>query len=236
MGRQLRLSGEPDGNGHANAVLGGTGNTSALSSDIYNERLRNSAWRIGSAQSGSGRPSMVYQNMRKANTNAYGFRIHNSIGAGANRGWSFSPRQDQVPIASRTKMYNSYNWGSGAYTAAGQVTNGLLAVFVNSSPDFKQNKYHQFPCSKCHMPHASRLPRLMLTNCLDVTHTTWSRRHAVLADSGDVHDQPLRRPAERAEPGRPWPETTASNNCHRVGAAFGRSGYMGNGWNRVTPW
>jgi predicted CxxxxCH...CXXCH cytochrome family protein len=30
------------------------------------------------------------------------------------------------------------------------------------------NQYHNFPCSKCHTPHASRLPRLMKTNCLDV--------------------------------------------------------------------
>jgi len=29
---------------------------------------------------------------------------------------------------------------------------------------------HQFPCSKCHKPHASGLPRLMQTNCLDYQH------------------------------------------------------------------
>jgi hypothetical protein len=29
---------------------------------------------------------------------------------------------------------------------------------------------HQFPCSKCHEPHASGLPRLMQTNCLQYTH------------------------------------------------------------------
>lgn len=31
-----------------------------------------------------------------------------------------------------------------------------------------QVQYHNFPCSKCHTPHTSRLPRLMKTNCLDV--------------------------------------------------------------------
>ncbi|MEW6089007.1 MAG: fibronectin type III domain-containing protein [bacterium] len=30
-----------------------------------------------------------------------------------------------------------------------------------------QTDYHQFVCSKCHSPHASRLPRLMITNCID---------------------------------------------------------------------
>ncbi len=31
-----------------------------------------------------------------------------------------------------------------------------------------QVQYHNFPCSKCHTVHTSRLPRLMKTNCLDV--------------------------------------------------------------------
>jgi len=32
------------------------------------------------------------------------------------------------------------------------------------------NGIHAFPCSKCHVPHTSDNPRLMSTNCLDVTH------------------------------------------------------------------
>ena len=32
------------------------------------------------------------------------------------------------------------------------------------------NNKHSFPCSKCHTPHNSRLPRLMVTNCLDYKH------------------------------------------------------------------
>jgi hypothetical protein len=32
------------------------------------------------------------------------------------------------------------------------------------------NKVHAYTCSKCHAPHVSRLPRLMVTNCLDVRH------------------------------------------------------------------
>ena len=32
------------------------------------------------------------------------------------------------------------------------------------------NAMHAYTCSKCHTPHTSRLPRLMVTNCLDVTH------------------------------------------------------------------
>lgn len=32
------------------------------------------------------------------------------------------------------------------------------------------NKVHAFTCSKCHTTHNSRLPRLLVTNCLDVKH------------------------------------------------------------------
>ena len=41
-----------------------------------------------------------------------------------------------------------------------------------ASFDAQQN-YHTFTCSKCHNPHASRLPKLMITNCLDTNHNTW---------------------------------------------------------------
>ena len=32
------------------------------------------------------------------------------------------------------------------------------------------NKVHAYTCSKCHSPHNSNLPRLLVTNCLDATH------------------------------------------------------------------
>jgi hypothetical protein len=32
------------------------------------------------------------------------------------------------------------------------------------------NKVHAYTCSKCHAPHNARLPRLLVTNCLDVKH------------------------------------------------------------------
>jgi len=32
------------------------------------------------------------------------------------------------------------------------------------------NDEHSYPCSKCHQPHVSGLPRLLQTNCMDVTH------------------------------------------------------------------
>lgn len=34
----------------------------------------------------------------------------------------------------------------------------------------KANTVHAYTCAKCHAPHVSRLPRLLVTNCLDARH------------------------------------------------------------------
>jgi hypothetical protein len=57
-----------------------------------------------------------------------------------------------------------YRWG---------VDPGWIGTPVNNdrAPTDKANVqggYHRFPCSKCHTPHASRLRRMMVTNCLDI--------------------------------------------------------------------
>jgi len=57
-----------------------------------------------------------------------------------------------APWTSVERVHQSVNgWGS---------TNG-----TNTS-----NKVHAYSCAKCHSPHVSRLPRLLVTNCLDVRH------------------------------------------------------------------
>jgi hypothetical protein len=39
-----------------------------------------------------------------------------------------------------------------------------------SGTDNLNNRRHAYTCAKCHAPHVSRLPRLLVTNCLDVRH------------------------------------------------------------------
>jgi predicted CxxxxCH...CXXCH cytochrome family protein len=57
-----------------------------------------------------------------------------------------------APWMSKERIHQSVaGWGS---------TNG-----TNTS-----NKVHAYTCAKCHAPHVSRLPRLLVTNCLDVRH------------------------------------------------------------------
>jgi ribosomal protein L37AE/L43A len=41
---------------------------------------------------------------------------------------------------------------------------------TGSGTDNLSNRRHAYTCAKCHAPHVSRLPRLLVTNCLDVRH------------------------------------------------------------------
>jgi predicted CxxxxCH...CXXCH cytochrome family protein len=45
-----------------------------------------------------------------------------------------------------------------------------VAGWASTNGTNVSNKVHAYTCSKCHAPHVSRLPRLMVTNCLDVRH------------------------------------------------------------------
>lgn len=61
-----------------------------------------------------------------------------------------------APVASNWKtMKRVHNTVKGWATASGGNAN---------------NKVHAFTCSKCHTPHNAKLPRLLVTNCLDVKH------------------------------------------------------------------
>ncbi len=82
------------------------------------------------------------------------------------------------------------------------------------------NAEHRFPCSKCHQPHASGLPRLMQTNCLNYTH----RNNVV---SGGTYGS---RNSNR------YPRSNNTSwSCHESGAAGGGS-WSQQLWNNVTPW
>jgi len=49
-----------------------------------------------------------------------------------------------------------------------QSVSGWAAT--GSGTDNLNNRRHAYTCAKCHTPHVSRLPRLLVTNCLDVRH------------------------------------------------------------------
>src|SRR6185369_8486469 len=69
-------------------------------------------------------------------------------------------------------------------TASGRPTSGAAwlskervhqsvsgwASSTTTGTDNQNNRRHAYTCAKCHAPHVSRLPRLLVTNCLDIRH------------------------------------------------------------------
>ncbi|NJC88033.1 MAG: CxxxxCH/CxxCH domain-containing protein [Desulfuromonas sp.] len=197
------------GNGHANAVIGGTGSGAT---NIFNLR--------GSTTGCSTNPVMHFQGCNAPNDGGNtGFR-----NGGTSR-YNYTPSLNPASTEnnqSTTPPLN--NWGT--------IT--IDAATVNS-------QYHKFSCSKCHNPHASRLPKLMITNCLDTKHNTWDDSYQLNATTGINANRSLSN----------W---SSAQNCHRLGGIADGTGpeavdtgavgatqgtgtdYSNRGWNVVTPW
>jgi hypothetical protein len=98
-----------------------------------------------------------------------------------------------------------------------------------SGSGYKQASFHQFPCAKCHAPHATKLPRLMKTNCLDVgtaiasgaspKHSSYSLGGACDTGATGIIDKKMMI-------------------CHGMGPGDGGSTNTGSGggWNTHTGW
>jgi hypothetical protein len=94
--------------------------------------------------------------------------------------------------------------------------------------------YHAFTCSKCHNPHASRLPKLMITNCLDTKHNTWDdNRPSGGLSGGDAGGSNSVTGGDND--GVVISQASSAQNCHRLGSGEATGG-TGDGWNKVTPW
>lgn len=204
-------------NGHANAVKGGTGATSPNAFNLFGVR--------GATTWFDNNPPMNYADFIQDST-TYGCagRQQGTIVAGNGPGescdlgfrGSLGFGYDPAISPNQNFLWNSYLWG----------------VTVDSSTT---DSYHQFSCSKCHNPHASRLPKLMITNCLDTKHNTWDNQFQ-LNTSGGTNNQNT----ELSQ----W---TSSQNCHRLARInpnpantseyrSGSSAGVGEGWNKATPW
>jgi predicted CxxxxCH...CXXCH cytochrome family protein len=105
---------------------------------------------------------------------------------------------------------------------------------ISALPDLTQDlstidtNFHAFTCSKCHNPHASRLPRLMITNCLDVVVNTWDDTLNPSADTTGswwVNNTTNNNPAGIDQ----LAYVSSAQNCHRRST-------VEEGWNDVTPW
>jgi hypothetical protein len=190
-------------NGHANAVLGGSG---AGAANIFRNSDR-TASPIISGRDGAGNPTMAYQNA--AGDRGYGFRPVNTNGT---EGWFLSPAMN---LNDRPFGFDFYNWG---------------ATVDETTVD---TQYHKFSCSKCHNPHASRLPRLMITNCLDTKHNTWDTQAGV--DTIPTVNSSVVTAVSPENRNTTFSNSTSAQNCHRLSDPA-QPQAMGTGWNLVTPW
>ncbi|WP_305046016.1 CxxxxCH/CxxCH domain c-type cytochrome [Geoalkalibacter sp.] len=240
-GENLWVSGY---NGHANAVIGGPGSGANNSAESHARNIFTRAKRgKATAVIGQARTGDVDMGLATEYDRGYSYRDNDGSGylyypriattstsaAGTGRPYSFryfvwnsdynSSYNRATPIASGTLKLQVADQNS-QFTSAGSKTE---AGSYNA-----QANYHTFNCAKCHNPHASRLPKLMITNCLDTNHNTWDNN---FQEAGSI--------------GTPWAGTRASQwaaaqNCHRLddraSLASGASTARGPGWNKVTPW
>jgi len=113
--------------------------------------------------------------------------------------------------------YGPYKWGARP-EAGSQMAAAATA-------------YHQFPCSKCHTPHANSVKRLMVTNCLDVgTSSTQRKAHGTDA----AWNFPTWAAGTWAGGSPPVTNITdLAMHCHNKRKTNTTGG---GGWNKVTGW
>ncbi|TLM60953.1 MAG: CxxxxCH/CxxCH domain-containing protein, partial [Deltaproteobacteria bacterium] len=227
-------------NGHANSVINGPGRGTAASAESYGRniftRTKRGTNRAAIGTDGSLSRDMGMQTETAAEPGAYRASTSDYTT------WAWYPRVANNTYNGTTQAritaYRAFAWGTPAVTAStrtsiwatgSQALTQSTAATEPGSFDAQAN-YHNFTCSKCHNPHASRLPKLMITNCLDTNHNTWE--DDTLYTGGAL--------------GAPWAnkrhaQWANAQNCHRLDANASQTSaaatvLMGRGWNRVTPW
>jgi predicted CxxxxCH...CXXCH cytochrome family protein len=71
---------------------------------------------------------------------------------------------------SKTSIGPNAGAAAGAWKSMGRIHNSVKGWAATSGSGNTGNTKHAYTCSKCHSTHNSNLPRLLVTNCLDVTH------------------------------------------------------------------
>ncbi|HBT81892.1 MAG TPA: hypothetical protein DEB35_00140 [Desulfuromonas sp.] len=236
-GENLWVSGY---NGHANSVVGGVGPGTAASAE---NRARNIFTRTlrGSATLSKADPSAMVDiglaTHPTSTSRGFSYRSNSSDGTYE---WN-PPTGANSTLATATQLrstaFQTFAWNTTISTAStrnstiatctAQLTFQSNTAGTEAAHDAQAN-YHTFSCSKCHNPHASRLPKLMITNCLDTNHNTWE-------DNSTFTGAALPTPWT----GLRHSQWASAQNCHRLDAratADGTTITVGKGWNTVTPW
>jgi predicted CxxxxCH...CXXCH cytochrome family protein len=210
-------------NGHANAAIGGTGTASGRATNIFGDGIGGRPTPVLGA-SGNKVPwsNNIVGNMNMKAQSAY------TGGAWLRNGAASDPLPSWYPwYLTDTDVPPNTGAGSSAQLKIQGTGADNWGVTVDAGTT--QSQYHQFSCSKCHNPHASRLPRLMITNCLDTKHNTWDDDKLGPPDSIGSAETGVTINREMAN----W---SSAVNCHRLDTD-GTPGLSNDGgWNKVTPW
>jgi hypothetical protein len=198
-------------NGHANSVKGGAGGGGQAARNIYTAGDRGG----GSTNNYNGH--MGY----------WGFREPGDGGGGIRGGDG-----DSFNITPGVDGYNNEPCANDGGSCNGTYESdwdNLRTFDVDGSN--LDNNYHTFSCSKCHNPHASRLPKLMITNCLDTKQNQWDNNIQMGTGGPTILDNVT---------AAAW---TTAQNCHRLAGKDDpmdgndvNTNSSGSGWNLVTPW
>jgi hypothetical protein len=196
-------------NGHSNSSLGGTFTNAANIFDYTHGRPTPKTITSWSTKPLSDYDTQVPDMAWMAQGDAKGL-------GGGYRGVYTTASGQYLPPTIPTQLtyayaFNDYDWG------------------VSVDADTVDVMYHQFSCSKCHNPHASRLPKLLITNCLDIQHNTWDENKTTLQTK--FTDTALTA-VDRNKYGAYY---AAAQNCHRYDGSRSTETLKG-GWNKVSPW
>ncbi|TLM65346.1 MAG: hypothetical protein FDZ69_10355 [Deltaproteobacteria bacterium] len=223
-------------NGHSNAVIGGSGSSKF---NVYSPATRAE----GTAYNN---PGMAYNNVTTFPTSDWMLGLRNLQGGSYSYVVGDTTTDNARGVTPPVYIGTT---GNQRYTYKNTISWG-----VDFSTTAAQTQYHKFSCSKCHNPHASRLPRLMITNCLDVRRNTWDGNFLNDPDwtSGKTNADPFDFSASnifRTEfrgtndgqglRNKQLAYAKSAQNCHRYVDVDGdRVMDTGDepGWNKVTPW
>lgn len=167
------------GNGHANAALGGTG-TGKI--NLFDAR-RAASW---------------YMSMQGPRS------LNSEINSTAPPWGSTLRNTNTQPKFTRNSGW--YGGTAGSTTRGGDYTAWYSASGIGGHTGTAGAKAHDFSCSKCHSPHATGLPALLKTNCLDVGISGYANPNNAAVN----------------------PTASTANNCHRKTSTA-------DGWHTLAP-
>jgi hypothetical protein len=151
-----------------------------------------------------------------------------------------SSARDVLPFGDRfaaLKIDNNNDWAppfnTGWYggtagikerDTTGDYDNWFTTTGIAGSHNGSSGRAHDFSCSKCHTPHASGLPALLITNCLDIDVATWE------ATGRDNNNNNITvGPTASNSYAR-----VAAGNCHRK-ENWGTDPWSDTGWIKLAP-